>query len=160
MAPGIRITDTELIFTEFPSKEIGLSRFCASFNINLDDIRLIGISPRFSLDEESIFILIIDKSNKLYPMPEKLIGSKCLIEFEKYFDLEALIDEWGKFEYIDHYGHVDKVVYPKENYWMDLFEKDWKFKIRRLFSWSQPKSFYGNLNKKILKTTSDIDQSI
>tara|TARA_R110002050_G_scaffold255216_2_gene393857 strand:- start:6 stop:470 length:465 start_codon:yes stop_codon:yes gene_type:complete len=153
MTPGIEITDTELKFTEFSSKEIGLAKYCKSFNLKLSEIKLIGISPRLALDDESIFILIIDKSEKIYPIPDQIIGTKGLEKFEKYFELSSIQNEWEKFEYDDHYGKMDKVIYPKEKYWNDLFEKDWKLRIRTLYSWAQTKSFYGNLNKKTLGNT-------
>ncbi|WP_299261795.1 hypothetical protein [uncultured Aquimarina sp.] len=148
MTPGIEITETELKFTEFSSKEIGLAKYCKSFNLKLNEIKLIGISPRLALDDESIFILIIDKSKRIYPIPDHIIGTKGLQEFENYFKLSSIQKEWERFEHEDHYGKMDKVIYPKEQYWNDLFEKDWKLRIRTLYSWIQPKSFYGNLNKK------------
>ena len=150
MSSGIEITETKLKFTEFASKEIGLAKFCKSFSLNLNEIKLIGISPRLALDDESIFILLIDKLENIYPIPDNVIGTKGLESFENHFGLNSIQKEWGKFEYHDHYGKIDKVIYPKEKYWNDLFEKDWKLRIRTLYSWAQPKSFYGNLNKKTL----------
>ncbi|MEO1013062.1 MAG: hypothetical protein AAFX53_17330, partial [Bacteroidota bacterium] len=108
------------------------------------------ISPRLVLDDESIFIIVVDKSENIHPIPDHVIGTKGLESFEDYFRLDPIQKEWEKFEYNDHYGKVDKVIYPKEEYWKDLFDKDWKLKIRALYSWVKPKSFYGNLNKKTL----------
>ena len=53
MKPGIEITDTVLKFTEFSSKEIGKAGYCKSFNLKLSNIKLIGISPRLALDDET-----------------------------------------------------------------------------------------------------------
>ncbi|WP_040254259.1 hypothetical protein [Psychroserpens mesophilus] len=150
MTSGIKITDTELKFTEFPSKETGITKYCKSFKLNLNEIKLIGISPRLILDDECIFILVIDKSEKIHLISDHVIGTKGLESFEKHFGLESIQAEWNKLEYDDHYGKMDKVIYPKEKYWNDLFDKDWKLKIRTLYSWIKPKSFYGNLNKKTL----------
>ncbi|MBR9847435.1 MAG: hypothetical protein GYB35_15610 [Algicola sp.] len=150
MTSGIKITDTELKFTEFPSKETGITKYCKSFKLNLNEIKLIGISPRLVLDDECIFILVIDKSEKIHLISDHVIGTKGLESFEKHFGLESIQAEWNKLEYDDHYGKIDKVIYPKEKYWNDLFDKDWKLKIRTLYSWIKPKSFYGNLNKKTL----------
>ncbi|AXT54633.1 hypothetical protein D1815_02275 [Aquimarina sp. AD1] len=148
MKSGIKITDSELEFIEFSSKEIGLALYCKSFKMNLEEIQLIGISPRMVLDDETLFILIIDKFNRIYPLPDEILGTNGLKNLEKHFDLYPIQKEWQKFEHNDHYGKVDKVIYPKEKYWNDLFEKDWKLKIRVLYSWLVSKSFYGNLNKK------------
>ncbi|MFD0991660.1 hypothetical protein [Tenacibaculum geojense] len=150
MTSGIEITYTELKFTEFPSKETGIAKYCKSFRLKLNEIKLIGISPRLVLDNECIFILVIDKSEKIHLICDHVMGTKGLESFEKYFGLESIQEEWSKLEYDDHYGKIDKVIYPKEKYWNDLFDKDWKLKIRTLYSWIKPKSFYGNLNKKTL----------
>lgn len=143
---GIEITETELKFTSYPSKEIGLAISSKSFTLNLNAIQLIAISPRLALDDETIFILIIDTQNKIYPLPDAVIGTDGLKSFEKYFGLNPIHEEWQKFQYEDHYGKVDKIVYPKELYWNNLFKNDWKILIRSLYSWIVTKSFYGNLN--------------
>ncbi|WP_299443770.1 hypothetical protein [uncultured Aquimarina sp.] len=148
MISGIHITASELEFHEFSAKEIGLAKYCKSFKIKLDEIKSIAISPRLALDDESIFILVINKSNKIYPIPDHVMGTQGLKDFEKHFGLNSISNEWQKFEYDDHYGKNDKIIYPKEKYWTDLFENNWKLTIRRLYSWAQPKSFYGTLNKE------------
>ncbi|MFS4466178.1 hypothetical protein [Maribacter sp. 2210JD10-5] len=148
MKPGIKITDTELIFTEFASKETGIVKYCKSFNLKLNEIKLIGISPRLALDDEIVFILVIDNEDQIFPIPDNVIGTKGLENLEKHFKLKSIIEEWNKFEYDDHYGKIDKVLYPKERYWADLFEKDWKLNFRTLYSWIKPKTFYGSLNDK------------
>ena len=85
MTPGIEITDTELTFTEFPSKDIGLAKYCKSFNLSLNEIELIGISPRLSMDDESIFILVIDKSKVIHLIPDLVLGTKGFEKFENHF---------------------------------------------------------------------------
>lgn len=147
MNSGIEITETELKFTKFSPKDIGLAKFCKSFTLNLDEIKLIGICPRLALDDESIFILVIDKSENIYPIPDRVIKTEGLKKLENYFGLNSIQKEWEKFEYEDHNGKMDKIIYPKEKYWNDLFKNDWKLKVRNLYSWVIPKSFYGNLNK-------------
>lgn len=145
---GIHITDSELIFTAFPSKEIGLAMYCKSFKILLKDIKYIAVSPRMALDDEVLFILIIGKNYKIHKIPFEHI-SYTFDTFEKHFQLNPIHEEWGKFEYEDHYGKIDKIIYPKEFYWHDLFENDWKLTVRKLYSWTIPKSFFGNFNKNL-----------
>jgi len=149
MTSGIEITDTELRFTAFPSKKTGIGKYCKSFSLNLNQIKLIGISPRIVLDDECIFILVMDKLEKIHLISDQVMGTKGLENFEKHFGLESIQKEWSKLKYDDHYGKIDKVIYPKEKYWNDVFEKDWKLRIRTLYSWIKPKSFYGNLNKNL-----------
>ncbi|WP_299106103.1 hypothetical protein [uncultured Tenacibaculum sp.] len=146
MDSGIKLTTTELIFTEFSTKEIGSAMFCKSFKIKLENIKLIGLSPRLALDDEVFFILIIDLLGNIYPIPDSVLGTEGCNQFEKYFNLNPIHNEWGHFEYEDHYGKTDKIVYPKEQYWNDLFKKDWKLFLRGFYSWISPRSFYGNLN--------------
>ena len=148
MKSGIHINGKELKFIKFPLEEIGAARFCKSFKLNLEDIRFVAISPRLIIDDEGLFILIVDSTGKIYPMPQQVLGSVGIKEFEKYFRLKPLREEWGKFDYNDHYGKQDKIVYPPEHYWKDLFASDWKLKVRQLYSWANPKSFFGNIEAK------------
>ncbi len=144
MESGIEITKVELIFTAFSSKETGLAKYCKSFRLSLKDILLVGLSPRLMLDDEVIFIILIDKSKNLYPIPDTALDSKGLEDFKSYFNLTSIRKDWEKFEYKDHYGRVDKVIYPLDMYWDDLFKKDWKLIIRSLYSAFITKSFFGN----------------
>lgn len=146
MKPGIEITKTELIFNEFSSKETGIAKHCKSFKLKLNDTLLIALSPRLMLDDEAIFIILIDKSKNIYPIPDNVLDSKGLENFENYFNLTSIRKDWEKFEYNDHYGRVDKIIYPLDMYWNDLFKKDWKLLIRSLYRTFKPKSFFGNFN--------------
>jgi len=129
-------------------KEIGLAIYCKSFSLKLNQIELIGISPRLALDDETIFILVIDSIGKIYPIPYRVIGTEGLDGFEEYFRLPPIQQEWKKFAYNDYYGKLDKVIYPKEKYGMGVFVNDWKLWLRSLYAWIIPKSFYGNLDRR------------
>lgn len=146
--PRIHITTTELTFEAFPSKEIGLAIYCKSFKIPLEDIKYIAISPRLALDDDVLFILIIGKNHKIYKIPF-VYYIYDFSGFENHFLSTSIHKEWGSFTHKDHYGKVDKIIYPKEFYWLDLFEKNWKLKVRNLYSWINPKSFFGDFSKEL-----------
>lgn len=86
---GIHITDTELIFKAFSSKEIGLAMYCKSFKVLLKDIKFIAISPRLALDDEALFILIINSNFRTYKIPYTY-QHYVFEELEKYFQLHAI----------------------------------------------------------------------
>ncbi|MGD1848624.1 MAG: hypothetical protein ACFB10_24805 [Salibacteraceae bacterium] len=148
MKPGIQIKNGKFKFQEFPENEIGLAKYCNSFQLELNDIRMIAISPRLAVDDETLFILVIDKDGKIFPIPDNVLKSIGIKTFEAHFQLKSIVEEWEKFDYNDHYGKYDKVIYPCEHYWKDLFKNDWKLKVRQFYSWANPKSFFGNLNKE------------
>lgn len=70
MQKGILIRENQFLFNEFSTKEIGFAKYCKSFSLKLDDIKLIAISPRILLDDESIFVILVDKNNTVFPMPD------------------------------------------------------------------------------------------
>ena len=112
---------------------------CKSFQIQISEIKYIALSPRLALDDEVCFFVFIDKSLNLFKLP--LFRVDNLTEIETFFKLE----NFNKFSYDNHYGKVDKIIYPKELFWKDLYHKDWKLFIRGFYSWIIPKSFFGNI---------------
>ena len=113
--PGIIISEIELIFKEFPSEKIGKALYCKSFKIPLKDIKYIAISPRMALDDEMLFILIIDVNLKIYKVPYAYY--LCQFDaFDSFFLKRPIHKEWAKFKHKDHYGKVDKIIYPEEFY--------------------------------------------
>ncbi|MFD2566730.1 hypothetical protein [Pseudotenacibaculum haliotis] len=145
---GIHIHNEELEFIAFPKKQLGIALWCKSFKVKLSDVQLIAISPRLVLDDESLFILIVDKTGAVFPIPYSVLNIQGFRDLENYFQLKPIGGEWEKFEYEDHYGKCDKIIYPQKHYWKDLYKNDWKLKVRQLYSWFNPKSFFGNINEE------------
>ena len=152
MEPGIKITEYELIFTEFPSKEVGLAVFCKSFRLSLKNIKFIALSPRLALDNETMFLLFVNQNHKIFPAPYYHISMDERMKLSDFFQTIPLTGGMNlKFTYNEHNtGKKDKVIFPKEHYWEDLFENDWRLFMRSLYAWIIPKSFFGTLNKKLL----------
>ncbi|ARN77679.1 hypothetical protein BST97_06525 [Nonlabens spongiae] len=146
MKSGIEITESKLVFTAFPSKITGLGKFCKSFDCLLDDIKFIALSPRLVLDDECLFILIVDWSKNIYILNDHVLKTEGLSDLESNFGLEPILETWEKFSYDDHYGKVDKIIYPSNHYWKNLFKSDWKLRVRQLYVPIKPKSFLGNLD--------------
>ncbi len=153
MKPGIQIDNDKFIFTEFPTKEIGLATYCKSFKIDLKNIIAIVICPRLALDDEELFILIIDYQLAKYPMPSNVLQCSQFKKFEEKFALKPIIFEWSKFEYDDHYRCYDKIIFPNELYWQDLFKNDFKLKFRKIIGGLLTKNFWGTFSDSIIKLT-------
>ena len=151
MNPGIQLNINRISFTAFPKSEIGAARYCKSFELHLEDIQLISISPRLVIDDEALFILIIDKTGEINPLPQYVIDTDGLDALEKHFHLSSIKAEWEKFSYEEHQGGIDKIIYPKAYYWKDLFENNWKLKTRVLYSWFSPKAFFGTIDERFIK---------
>ncbi len=131
MKKGLTIIDDSVIlFHPIPKEEIGISMYCPGFSVELDNIRVIAICPRLPLDDERLFILLIDKQGKQYPMPDTILTSEEILAIESKFGIESIRNvEWEKFDYNEHYGFKAKVIYPESLYGKRLYRKpfdDWK----------------------------------
>ena len=134
MQPGLHIKDTQIIFTEYLKEEIGSTKYCGSFRLNINDGRLIALSPRLLVDDETLFVLIVDESDNIYPMPDNILKGDGVMQLEKHFSLPRLTTEWEKFAYNDHHDQINKVVYPTRFYGMDLFQKDMTYRFTSRFT--------------------------
>lgn len=150
MLYGVQIRNNTLNYIAFPKETTGIATYCKPFSISLSTIKLIALSSRLALDNEVLFILIITNTHKIYTLPPSIITQNNIHKFESYFNLNPIIREWGKFEYEDHYGIIDRVVFPKQHYWKPLFKNGWKLKVRNLYIFLYPNSFWGNLNSEVL----------
>lgn len=151
MPQGLHIEDEMLLFRQGPKAEKGIARRCKSFSLRLEDVRLIAISPRLVLDDETLFFLIVSKEGKLFPMNEKTLRITGIQLLEERFKLVPIRELSKKFRYEDHYGKYDKVIYPNEHFWEDLFKQDWRLVLRQIYSWAIPTSFFGHINEKYLR---------
>lgn len=126
------------------SKKIGLYLSCKPFKLKKSDIKYIILSPRLIIDDEECFLVFIDKKDKKFILP--LFHTSNIDLIESFCEVSLSGDTYfEKFTYEDHYGKVDKIVYPKHLYWKDLYKKDWKLFVKGFYSWINPKSFFGSL---------------
>ena len=79
-------------------------------------------------------------------MPFRIMESEDYEIFLKRFNINHLRTEWEKFEYEDHQKMLDKIIFPSELYWNDLFKSNWKSLVRKSYGWFLPKSFFGTIN--------------
>ena len=148
MKPGIIINDDKITFNKFPIEEIGLACSCKSFELEIDRIKLVVLSPRLALDDETMFILLIDQNRKIYPMPENVVHEPEFYKFMEIFNLENKPSNTLLFTYDEHYGKIDKIIYPKTLHWKNLFKNDHKLLLRRILNPFIPKLFWGNFTKE------------
>ncbi len=151
MKSGIYLTNSTLIYEAFP-KQPWPSWHCISFEIELQEIKVLALSPRMNFDDDLTFLLIVSKNHEVHSIPLRSEISNGLSELETYFKINSIFEETVNFkdEEFDS-GTVDKIIYPKSHYWQDLFHKDWKLKIRGIYGLIWPKVFYGNLKVETIK---------
>lgn len=122
------INDSQIQYNPIPREELGVM-YCDGFSLNLDEIRVIAICPRLPLDDERLFVLLVDKKEQSYPLPDSVLTSEAIKFIESKFGIESIINiEWEKFDYEDHYGFKAKVIYPQRLYGQNLYRKsfdDW-----------------------------------
>lgn len=156
MNKGLRINGNEIDFEKWSTGGIAYPCVTKSFKLKFDDIKLIAISPRLAMDDEILMITIIDKDEKFKQFSCFEFDKEPIKEFENKLNLNSLKDtEWEKFSWEEHENSItDKVIYPKELYWEDLFVKPIYLKktsIQILKFLSIKKSISGNFNPKIKK---------
>lgn len=150
MSPGVYILGNQLQFVEFNIKDIGQSKFCSSFLLPVDHIAFIGICPKIIMDDEVLFIIIVDKQNKIYPIPDLIFKTESYHQLEDYFKLPNLLNEWEKLTYQDHLKSLSKVIYPRYHYGKSLFQpKSWFQRQMSLFAGGSGK-IKGQVNTELI----------
>lgn len=154
MEKGLRINGENIEFNKWSVGEIWYPCITKSFKLKFDEIKLVAISPRLAIDDEMLMITIIDKEGNFRQFSCFEFNKEPIKEFERKLKLKSLRNvEWEKFSWDEHENYItDKVVYPKELYWEDLFIKPKKLKkpiIQILKFLSIKKSISGKLNPKI-----------
>jgi hypothetical protein len=154
MKKGLMIHGNEIEFNKRSTGDIWFQCITKSFKIKFDDIKLIAISPRLALDDEMLMITLIDEKKNFRQFSNFEFNTEAILEFEKRLNLNSIRDiEWEKFSWEEHENAItDKIIYPKELYWENLFIKTKNPKktfIRILKFLSIKKSISGKLNPKI-----------
>lgn len=154
MAEGLEIIGDKVKFTKWGFGQIYYSCITRSFEIKIQDIKIIAISPRLALDEEMLMISLIDKKGKLYKFSNFEFGKDSMKEIERRFLLKDIkVMEWDKFSWEDHENYItDKIIYPKELYWEDLYLRP-KGIFKSIVQWlkflSIKKSIGGKFTNKV-----------
>lgn len=154
MNKGLNIKGNEIEFNKYSIGEIKFLFITKSFRIRFEEIKIVTISPRLSMDDEILIISLIDKKGKFRQFSNYEFGKESITEFEKKLNLKSIRNiEWEKFSWEEHENFItDKVVYPSELYWEDLFVKPKgmkKTRIQILKFFSLKKSISGRFNPKI-----------
>lgn len=154
MEKGLKINDNEIEFNKWSKGEIWFPCITKSFKINIDEIKIIAISPRLAFDDEMLMITLIDKEKSFRQFSNFEFGKEPIKELEKRLDLKSIQNtEWEKFSWEEHQNYTtDKIIYPKELYWEDLFVKrnNVRNSLTRLLKFSSIiKSISGKFNPKI-----------
>lgn len=146
----IELINNKIIHYPYPKSIIGEAAHCPYFEINVSEVKLISISPRMMLDDEALFISFVNNKGVLFNTTGYNFSSNGLDKIEKRFGLPSINDISNKFEHADHYGKIDKIIYPKHLFWKDLYKKDWKWRLRNFYSgFGVSKSLFGNFTDEV-----------
>lgn len=144
--PGLYVEHNRIIYSDYPKSELGIA-YCKPFSIDINHIQCIAIRAILLLDEECLFILIIDKDRQIYPMPYYYIfNSEGYKNFEILFELVKLPDKWSSFSYENHSIVTDKILFPPELYGRPLFKSKVRRYLRRWYGFIYPHSYSGKMN--------------
>ena len=140
------IENQKIIYEPDPKVKKHETLYFKPFVLDISKIKIIAISPRLYLGDEMLFVLFVEANLSIHVAP--LLPS--MNELLNSFELNKFVDEWEKFSYADHYTVYDKIVYPKSLYWEDLYEKNFKLKIRRLLGIFETKLFWGDFRQEVI----------
>lgn len=155
MNKGLFVNGEKIEFRRYSIGEISYTCITKSFKINFDDVKLVVVSPRLALDDEMLMITLIDKDLNFYQFSSNELLKASMFVFEKKLNISSIREiEWEKFSYEDHENSLtDKIIYPKEMYWENLFEMPKGLKkigIRILKFFLIKKSISGKLSPKVI----------
>lgn len=150
MTDYLHIENGMISFTAVPVEKIGIAAYCESFQIKIEEVKIIAISPRLKIDDEFFLITLINARGQFFPIPDQVLSLETAGKLEKTFGLNPVRKvEWARFKYNDHQAKYDKIIFPRDLYWEDLFKKDLLWYWRRIVNLGCDKYLYGNFTEKV-----------
>ncbi|MFT5261974.1 MAG: hypothetical protein ACI8YQ_000703 [Polaribacter sp.] len=154
MRKGLIVNGEEI---EFKKRSIGGIWFpciTESFSINFEEIKLVAISPRLALDNEMLIVTLINIEQNFHQFSCFEFDKESIKKFERKLNLNSIRNtEWEKLSWEEHENYTtDKVVYPRELYWENLYVQPRNFRkriIKILKFLSIKKSISGKFTPKI-----------
>ncbi len=136
------VIDNDII--KYCSKEYS-SNYDKSWSLKIRDIKIIGAINRMQGDEDSLFLIFIDKSNKEYYMNT----SKLINGFDDF--IYVLKEKFNiNFEKLDKlFNFKPMVIYPEAYKNINLYEFDIFHLLKRMIGINHIAS--GKVNNKLLK---------
>lgn len=125
MGKGLEINGDSIEFVSRKLGEINYPSMTKSFSIKIDDVKVISISPRLALDDEILIVSLLNSDGEIFQFSNNEFRTDSMNKFEEIFSISSIAGiEWEKFTWNEHQdGSIDKVIYPKDLYWMDLYRK-------------------------------------
>ena len=100
---------------------------------------LVGYAPRLILDDESSFLILVDRKYKVCYFNTDVVASEVIRQLEKQFGFSLRYDT-RKYSWEDYSAGITEVVYPSELRGKSLF-KSWL--------WFSPRGFMKNIGYKM-----------
>ncbi|UOQ51165.1 hypothetical protein [Hymenobacter cellulosivorans] len=124
-----------ITFTGKPVREVGTVRFSPSFRLAVEDVRLIGRAPRLVVDDESSFIVLVDKTQAIHYFNTDLVASDTLAQLEQLFGF-SFRNDTSAYTYEQYTQGITEVVYPASLRGKPLFKR---------WSWFSPRGLLKNV---------------
>jgi hypothetical protein len=135
----LSIEEGFIVFTGKPARLTGTVRYSPPFSVAIEDIRIVGYAPRLIIDDESGFVILIDRKCKVYYFNTGLVASEEIRLLEKQFGFSLRYDT-SNYSYEDYKAAITEVMYPAELLRKPLF-KSW--------SWFSPRGFMKNIGYRM-----------
>lgn len=100
-------------------RELGFRRQ-RDFNLDLTDIRIVGISGSLSFDDEEFYLNLISESGDIYSINSYLITDEFLTYLEQMYLIDRSIFRRSR-EFYEN--RISEVIYPLKLKGKPLFEK-------------------------------------
>jgi hypothetical protein len=128
-----------IVFTGEPARSTGTVRYSPSFRVVKEDIRIVGYAPRLIVDDESGFLILVDRKCKVCYFNTDVVASEELRLLEMHFGF-SLRQDTSDYSREDYTAGITEVIYPAELRSKPLF-KSW--------SWFSPRGFLMNIGYKM-----------
>jgi hypothetical protein len=126
---GLKIIGDKVVYTK--SFKYGLLGTQPSFNIKIEDIKIVGYKLT-TISDDNLYFVLIDKNVKVYMIHVGLVDKDTENDFFKYFSIVPLSTNYPDSWYYQGYSFI---IYPFMNDNLKLF-KSWKESFwSNLFLW-------------------------
>ena len=163
MTKGLKIKGETIKFGKRSIGEIWYPCITKAFTIKYENVKMVVISPRLAIDDEMMIVTLIDAKKKFHQFSQFEFLDEAMVLLETEFGLKNIRTiEWPRFSWEEHENCItNKIIYPKELYWEDLFLQPNYFAQKMIpimkFFFTR-KSVSGRFNPKVLRWLKDQSQ--
>lgn len=94
----------------YPRKDLGRFRYQPAFKHAFEDIKVIGVNPRLILDDEELFITLVDGASTGYHIPIIEFSAEAREALQDRFEIDLLVGSHLTWE--DYTKNRNRVLFP------------------------------------------------